>query len=191
MTRSAFTIVLAILLLACAPGLGNRIQVPALPEPASDGITKITGMPLKVTIGRFMDTRTNDALAQINGREVKADGDVGQVVATGFEEYLRQAGADIKVIGAPSVAGEVTDWKVHVLPGFPYSEITATARIKVEVSSQDGHVVYKAVYAGESSLKHPAAGEDTVKKILADAMGHAVLEAVNDSEFLTQIARNG
>ena len=174
---------------ACSPGLGTKISVPSVPDPDTESVIKITGEPLRVRVGTFMDSRNSDVIAEVNGREIKGEGTISPVVQDAFERYYKAAGANIVLLNAPVVAGEVQEWRVTIFPSFPMSELHAVAKLKVEVRSVDDKTTFRGSYSGESSVKSPFPTESGVRELLADALANAVREAINDSEMLTKISR--
>jgi hypothetical protein len=136
-----------------------------------------------------MDARKEDTLAVIDGRKVASDGSLGAVVQEGLERYLKTAGANVVLFNAPIVEGEIVEWRSSVKPGFPLSEATAIARIKVTLRGGESQVLYRASYTGEASSKHPMLTEQSVRQLLAEAMGSALEEVVSDDGFVTQLSR--
>jgi hypothetical protein len=110
------------------------------------------------------------------------------VVQEGLENYLRKAGVRIAVLQAPQIEGEIVEWKATVLPSFPTSSASATARIKVVVRGADSSVKYRANFAGEASMSHPALRASHVKELLAQAMGSALEEVVTDPGVVDQLS---
>ena len=179
---------LAILVSGCAPSLGVRLEAPDVVKEEGDkaGVTPATPGS-KVKMGSFLDGRSSDTLAVIDGREVRTDGEVGVAVQTGFERQLRAAGVRVALLRAPTIEGEVIDWRAKVTPDFPASTVVANAKVKVTVRAPDSTVLYRATYSGEANKTHPLLGEKDVQATLGNAMATALEAATNDSGFMQQL----
>jgi len=188
MTLSVLSLVLVAT--ACSPQLGLRLSVPDVPEPQRSIPVVSAGESVRVRVGNFIDSRQSDAVAVIDGRNVSSDGSLGAVVQEGFERYFKEAGANVVLFNAPSIEGEISEWRVTVKPSFPTSEATAVARIKVEIRAAGSTVLYRAGYTGEASSKHPFLSEQGVRELLAKAMGSAIEEAVHDEGLVNALALN-
>lgn len=173
---------------ACAPDLGVRLSVPSVPDSEKVEVQERRDGPIKVRIGTFTDNRKSNTIAVIDGRQVPSEGTLGVVVQEGLENYLRKAGTRIAVLQAPQIEGEIVEWKATVLPSFPTSSASATARIKVVVRGADSSVKYRANFAGEASMSHPALRASHVKELLAQAMGSALEEVVTDPGVVDQLS---
>ena len=173
-------------LLACAPNLGKSIIVTSIPL-----VTIEHKVPLSNTararVGEFTDARTDLTAAEIDGRKLPADGDVGSAVVLGFEQALRDSGVQLVLFDAPSVSGQIKEWKVNVNPKFPASDITATAELEVSVKDISGNNLYAATYTGEMAASDMFANETKVKKILGLAMSQAIQQAVEDSVLVERL----
>lgn len=141
----------------------------------------------KVKIGSFLDGRSSDTFAVIDGREVRTDGEVGVAVQTGLERQLRAAGVRVALLRAPTIEGEVIDWRARVTPDFPASTVVANAKVKVTVRGLDSKVLYRATYSGEANKTHPLLGEGDVQETLGNAMATALEAATKDNGFMQQL----
>lgn len=173
----------------CAPEVGLTLIAPEVPEPESMLQAESSAEPVRVKIGSFSDARPAQTIAIIDGRKVDSEGELGKVVAEGFERYLRRAGARIAVLNAPTIEGQVVDWNARVEPGFPTSEAQAVARLKVIIRDTRAHPIYYATFTGESSVSHPMLGSEEVQRLLAQAMGSAIEAAVRDEDFVLQLSK--
>lgn len=173
---------------ACAPDLGMRLSVPSVPDSEKVEVQERRDGPSKVRVGTFTDNRKSNTIAVIDGRQVPSEGTLGVIVQEGLENYLRKSGARIAVLQAPQIEGEIVEWKANVLPSFPTSSASATARIKVVVRGADSSVKYRATFAGEASMSHPALRASHVKELLAQAMGSALEEVVTDPGVVDQLS---
>jgi hypothetical protein len=173
---------------ACAPDLGVRLSVPSVPDSEKVEVHERRDGPIKVRVGTFTDNRKTSTIAVIDGRQVPSEGNLGAIVQEGLENYLRKAGARIAVLQAPQIEGEIAEWKATVQPSFPTSSASATARIKVVVRGADASVKYRANFAGEASMSHPALRASHVKELLAQAMGSALEEVVTDPGVVDQLS---
>ncbi len=165
------------------------MSVPNVPEPQSAVEPSAATAPVKVKVGRFADGRGSPTIVTIDGRDVDSEGDLSAVVEEGFTRYLRQAGARIAIIDAPTIDGTITEWRATVDPAFPSSEAKASARVKVVVRDSRAHAIYNATFSGEATASHPLLDEEGVQKLLAQAMGSALEAAVKDDEFVGQLAK--
>jgi hypothetical protein len=176
-------------LMACAPEIGVRIPVPLLPDPQSQVDQAQVVNPVKVRVGTFVDSRPNPALVIVDGRKVMTDDNPGRAVEEGFSRYLRNAGARIAVLNAPSIEGDILDWTALVEPSFPTSNARATARIRVLMRDSKAHPIYKATFSGESTISHPMIDQTEIEKLLGQAMASAIETAVRDDEFVRQLSK--
>lgn len=191
MTRSLGTLFLCALVVlnACAPEIGVRLAVPSVVEPETSVNGAIGARSIRVKVGTFTDTRPSSTLVVIDGRSVESEGAAGAVVQDGFSHYLRQAGARIAILNAPTIDGEITEWRAKVAPGFPSSEASAAARVKVTVRDTRAHPIYHATFSGEATASHPIMNAEKVQKLLAQAMASALEAAVRDEEFIAQLEK--
>lgn len=178
----------ALLVNGCAPDLGVSLSVPSVPDPDKVVADQSRSSTVKVRVGRFTDSRKSSTLAVIDGRQIPSEGDLGVVVQEGLVNYLRRAGIRIAVLQAPQIEGEIVEWKAKVSPDFPTSSASATARIKVLVRGVDSEVSYRATFAGEASMSHPALRATHVRELLAQAMGSALEEVVNDPAVVQHLS---
>ena len=191
-SKSAVSAVLGTMLAVttgCAPQLGVRLPVPSISDPVESEPVESRGEPIRVRVGNFIDARKDDTLAVIDGRELAPDGSVSGAVQEGLEHYLRKAGANVVLFNAPSVEGEIAAWRVMIAPSFPTTEATAVAKIKIEVRGEGARVLYRATYSGEATSKHPFPSEESVRKLLGDAMGSALEEVINDATFVGYLSQ--
>lgn len=182
-------IVCGLSLSACAPEIGLNLSVPNLPEPSGVFESGTGGEALRVKVGTFRDSRSSPTIVVIDGRDVESEGALNSVVEEGLARYLREAGARIAIIDAPTIDGEITEWRARVTPSFPSSDAMAFARVKVTVRDTRSHPIYFASFAGEAKASHPLLDADSVRDLLAQAMGSALEAAVRDEEFLAQVAK--
>lgn len=183
-----FALSLATLVSGCAPSLGLRLEAPDVVKEDGDKARVVAAAPnSKVKIGSFLDGRSSDTFAVIDGREVRTDGEVGPAVQTGLERQLRAAGVRVALLRAPTIEGEVVDWRARVTPDFPASTVIANAKVKVTVRGPDSTVLYRATYTGEANKTHPILGESDVQETLGNAMATALEAATKDDGFMQQL----
>ena len=173
-------------LAACAPNLSRSIVVTTIPLVQIENKVPLSNTA-RARVGSFTDARTDLTAAEIDGRKIPADGDIGSAVVLGFEQALRDSGMQLVLFDAPTVSGQVKEWKVVVKPKFPTSEITATAELEVSVKDMSGNNVYGATYTGEMAASDMYANETKVKKILGLAMSQAIQQAVEDSLLVERL----
>lgn len=179
---------LSLLVSACAPSLGLRLEAPDVVKQEGDKARVVTASPgSKAKIGAFLDGRSSDTFAVIDGREVRTDGSVGTAVQTGLERQLRAAGVRVALLKAPTIEGEVVDWRAKVSPDFPASTVVANAKVKVTVRAPDSKILYRATYSGEANKTHPLLGEKDVQETLGNAMATALEAATKDDGFMQQL----
>lgn len=183
------TFALSCLLSACAPSLGLRMEAPAVvnEDAEKNPIEANAAAGSKARIGPFLDGRSSDTIAIIDGRQVRTEGSVGAAVQTGFERQLRAAGVRVALLQAPTIEGEVVDWKARVTPDFPASQVVANAKVKVTIKGLKSEVLYRATYSGEANKTHPALGESDIQATLGTAMATALEAAVKDDGFMRQL----
>ena len=183
------TFALSCLLSACAPSLGLRMEAPAVvnEDAEKNPIEANAAAGSKARIGPFLDGRSSDTIAIIDGRQVRTEGSVGAAVQTGFERQLRAAGVRVALLQAPTIEGEVVDWKARVTPDFPASQVVANAKVKVTSKGLKSEVLYRATYSGEANKTHPALGESDIQATLGTAMATALEAAVKDDGFMRQL----
>jgi hypothetical protein len=183
------TFALSCLLSACAPSLGLRMEAPAVvnEDAEKNPLEANAAAGSKARIGPFLDGRSSDTIAIIDGRQVRTEGSVGAAVQTGFERQLRAAGVRVALLQAPTIEGEVVDWKARVTPDFPASQVVANAKVKVTIKGPKSEVLYRATYSGEANKTHPALGESDIQATLGTAMATALEAAVKDDGFMRQL----
>lgn len=169
---------------ACAPGLNTSMSVDFIDD--SELTTRQNDpdqQQVRATVLRFDDARVVEAIAQIDGRLVKPDGDIGTVVQRIFESQLKADGISLSLFDAPAIRGKVVEWRVNVVPGFPSTTIQATAAIDVEIIDNGKNIVHRARYSGNFERTHPFLDEGDIRKALGKAMSFAAHEAVQDPAF--------
>lgn len=176
----------------CAPKLGLRLATPDVSledreDKTPNKVARGDYSGVKVKVVPFLDARSSDTLAIIDGREVLSEGDLGPSVQTGFERQLRDAGGRIALLQAPTMEGEVIDWRAKVTPDFPASGVTAKAKIRVSVRDKKNKEIYRAVYSGEANKQHPFLDEDDVRANLGFAMASAIEAALADEGLLDSL----
>lgn len=180
---------LSLVVSACSPSLGLRMEAPDVVNEDADKNPVVANAAAgsKARIGPFLDGRSSDTIATIDGRQVRSEGSVGTAVQTGFERQLRDAGVRVVLLQAPTIEGEVVDWKARVTPDFPASKVVANAKVKVTIKGPKSEVLYRATYSGEANKTHPALGESDIKATLGTAMATALEAAVKDDGFMQQL----
>jgi outer membrane lipoprotein SlyB len=184
---SLFSVVVS--LQGCAPELGLKVKAPSLPDPAEAAQAQTVVDPVKVRIGTFTDARPSQTFVTIDGRDVTTQGSVVGPVQEGFATYLRHAGMRIALLNAPTIEGQVTDWRANVSASFPTSDAKATARLKVTVRDSRSHPIYHATFSGEASTSHPMLDDQKIQELLGQAMASAIEAATLDQTFMAQLAK--
>ena len=174
-------------LAGCAPGFENSLQVSEVPEVTVTHLKPQGGGVLQVHIGEFTDNRREAAIAEVNGRQLMPEGQLGPVLQRAFERYFSLAGARLVLFKAPIIRGEITDWYVSVQPGFPMSHLHATAVVEATLLDLDGQVVYRATYSGESRGDELWVSSGTAEEYLGRAMSFAVQESLRDDALVRKL----
>ena len=172
----------------CAPSMGLRMPAPEVvledaKESSRQRVLSSNFGGIKVKVLPFMDGRSSDVFAVVDGRDVFTDGEIGVATQTGFERQVREAGARVALLHAPTIEGEVVEWRAKVVPNLPASEVVSKAKIRVSVRDVKTKEVYRAVYSGESNRKHPLLDEDDVRRSLGFAMASAINAAQSDDQL--------
>jgi hypothetical protein len=177
------------LLSGCAPSLGLRLGAPdvAFEEKEQSKVDAQALSGAKVKVGSFLDARASDTIVVVDGREVRSEGEIGAAVQAGLERQLRDAGARIALLQAPTIDGEVIEWRAKVTPDFPASEVVAKAKIKITLRGPKSEVLYRSTYVGDANKKHPFLGEKDVQATLGNAMASAIEVAVQDETLIGRI----
>ncbi len=178
-----------LLLAGCAPEFGLDMKVPSLPDPSgiSDGGAEAAS--LRVRIGAFSDARPSSTIAVIDGREIPAQGSLSLVVQEAFQRYFHDAGMKVVMLDAPIVSGEILEWKARISPGFPVSEATASAKIRVELKDSQRHMLFRGVFTGEATGSHPLLDEEKVQQLLGLAMAGAIERAVREGGIQSRLSQ--
>ncbi len=186
--RAIFGLGMLLIAAGCAPELGRTLPVPVIPEPEFVAAGDKGAEAVRLKVGNFDDARPAQTLILIDGRNVDSEGPIARVVQDAFTRYLRQAGARIVILNAPTIEGQIVAWSAKVDLGFPTSVGRAVARIKVTVRDSRAQPIYHATFSGESTKEHPILDEEDVKQLLGQAMGIAIDAAVRDRDFITQLS---
>jgi hypothetical protein len=181
-----FFLLSVIVFLGCAPGLGPTLEVPHV-QLGTGTIREFSDHNVKVRLGQFIDSRSSTAIAKVDGREVLPDGGIGAAVEEAFQGFLSEALVKMAVIDAPTIEGQVLDWGVNVLPGFPLTSVNGDARVAVTLRTSHNDVAYKGIYSSHATREHPTPGEGTVKDVLSEAMAGAVREALRDQDLRAKL----
>lgn len=171
-------------LFSCAPGLNKTLRVSSIPV-AEHSAKNLDGV--RLNIGTFTDARTSAGIARVNGREVRAEGDVGSNVQQAFERQVKLQGAKLTIFNAPTLRGTVKDWKIFIKPDFPSSKADAKASLEVELVAADGKPKFRGTYSGNMSVENPVMREDKVEEILGEAMLNAMIHVLNDRRFVSKL----
>lgn len=182
--------VLLLFLSACAPGLGTKLTITSLPDIEEKDIHKDPNNELiKVSIMPFIDTRSSEKIADVNGRSVNSEGKIGLVVQDGFSRAFKKAGMKVCLFDCPIVGGEVNDWRIDVSPAFPTSSVHAIAKIRVTVFNLQNDLIYSARYSGSTDTKDPFLTESRIEEVLGVAMNYAIAEALKDERLIGALGK--
>lgn len=182
-------ILMTFLLISCAPGLGTSLHITPVNESESKALKDGFGdVPVRLHVLPFSDSRAVEAIAQIDGRVIKPEGDLGALVQDVVERSLKKSGVSLSLFNSGAVRGAIKEWRVYVNPGFPTSSLNAVASISIELIDPDNHIVHKAVYSGTFTKEHPFLGEDSIVDGLNSAMGYAIEEFLADPQFINKLS---
>ena len=172
------------MLISCAPGLNTTMRVSEIP--ASEKATKnLSGVRVKV--GLLEDLRPDEIVGYIDGRSVRAEGDISQSVQQAIERQLKIQGARLGLFSTPLIRGSVQEWKVKVYPGFPTSKADAVASLRIELADSDAKKIFASTYTGNMSVEHPMLNRDKAEGILGGAMQNAIDQALADRNLVDKL----
>lgn len=179
--KKIFCSLLLCTVIGCAPSLKDTMSVDVIPADDEIKPSTILSNAVTVRVERFNDSRVDTAIAEINGRKLSPEGDLGTTIKNGFERALRTQGAKISLFDAPlTITGEVTAWKLHVKPGFPVTNLEGKATVRANVVNKAGHVLYRGNYSGIANYQHPYPRQSAIENVLGRAMSEAIGAAMKD-----------
>lgn len=178
------SLLLALSISACAPGLNTSLRVSQIPV-SEDAPLNLSG--LKIRIDSFEDMRSTSSIAKVDGREVRAEGNVGLSVQQAVERQIKIQGARLSLFNTPSIKGTVREWRIVVKPDFPSSKANAKAAISIDLMDTEGKKIYSGNYAGNMSVENPLLLQDKVEGILGEAMLNAINRFLNDPKFISKL----
>lgn len=179
--------IIGITLGACSPGLGKKLRIDKISGaealPVSSGLASAPTL----RVGTFEDRRPYTEVGEIDGRLLQPEGNVALNVQVALEDLLRAQGAQISQFSGPALVGQILEWRVTVVPGFPTTTVKGTASVKVELRDEVYAVLYTATYSGSAEAQHPIMSQAKVEKVLADAMSTALSGVIEDRELLGRL----
>lgn len=187
--RHGLLTVTLLLLSACAPGLGNKIEVATLPEIMNTKADE-QWKTVRVNIRKFTDVRTRSSSVMINDRMVDVEGDLGAVVQSGFEEGIKGAGGALCLFDCVAIVGDIVRWDMQVKPHFPASKVEAQATLKLSVLTKDGTTPFHGTYSGKMMGEHPYYTEDRLLDAFGTAMNEAIQSALSDPRLVDELNKN-
>jgi uncharacterized lipoprotein YajG len=143
--------------------------------------------PGGVNIRSLADARTDPSLGSFGGSTLRSNSDVNAPVRQALEDRIRGAGLTVGLLNSPSVGGEIKDWYVSVVNGFPVDRAEARATIVLDVFDADGQVRYRGTYKGTAIYQRPFMSQSRIEETLGQAMGEALDAALDDGRFLAAI----
>lgn len=184
-TLSLSSAILCVLFVSgCAPGLGTTLNVRDIPVSESAGSNLIG---LRVKAGPFEDMRQSFAIAKVEGRDVRPEGDIGLSVQQALERQLKAQGARLSIFNAPLIKGTIKEWYIKVVPEFPSSRAYAKAGITVDLLDAGGKKLMTGTYRGIMEAENPILSEEKISGILGSAMQQAILHMLNDQKFVRRL----
>lgn len=173
---------------ACAPSLKTHLNVGAIPRiEIEKGRTPAVTVP-RLRIESFGDSRSANFIAEIDGRKLAPEGDIGESVRYALQRYFTERGSELALFNAPILQGVVREWHVTIKPAFPSTKIEALASVDISVATDRGQILYRATYSGETIATEPLPSQRVVEKMLGTAMSQALKEAVHDENLLSALA---
>ena len=173
----------------CAPGLGKRLQVKGVlsPEAKIDFQDASHCAGKAVRVGSFEDRRSYSEVGEIDGRLLQPEGNAALGAQWFMEKLLRTARVQTGLVTGPWLVGQILDWRVRVIPGFPTTKAEAEASVRIELRDEGYGVLYAATYAGRGQAEHPFMTQTKVEEVLADAMWVALSGVIDDQELWSRI----
>ena len=186
--RKMIAIGWAVWLAGCAPGLGKQLRVDNIIRTQAASADRGAGEFPKVRVGRFDDRRGYSEVGEVDGRLLQPAGNVAVNVQAALEEMLRARGIQPSQFSGLLLTGEILEWRVMVLPGFPTTKVQAVASVKIELRSEKYDLLYSAVYTGNGEAEHPFMTQYRVEEALGSAMETALSGAIEDRTLTEKIA---
>jgi uncharacterized lipoprotein YajG len=172
---------IALLLVACAPGLKNAISISAYPVPPSS--LEDAHAQGKVHVKTVLDDRASPAVCTISGRSIVGETDPTITVRMAAEQYLKARGYLVTQFKSPTnIILHIKKWNVTVTPKFPMNEINAEATISTEVFNGERKKL-SGSYSGLASAKDPFGGQRIIEETLGKALGEALVALAKDAKL--------
>lgn len=172
---------------SCAPSLGSTMNVGDVSKIDFEPVNLFEQDQVKLTVLQFADNRSIEAIAQIDGRLVKPEGDIAFAAQKIFESMARKSGIKLSLFNAPSIRGTIVEWRVKVIPSFPASSLEAMASITIELLDRESNVVHKSTYSGNFEEKNPFLSDSKIQASLGKAMSYAIGEVFKDNLFVSRL----
>jgi len=187
MIKTTILTIVTLFAVACAPGLGSDLRVDRIKEKPVGGLSAHSGSDLRVHVGSIVDGRASSAIGEIDGRNLKAAGNISISVKRAIERHLAESGVRVSEFNAPVLKGEVRVWHVSVKPGFPSTKLNSNATLELSVFNQNDERIYGGLYSGSAVNTKPFFSEAEIEDHLGEAMGLAIREALGDENFIASL----
>lgn len=185
-TQLVLFVVSALLLAGCTTQLPSRIPVREIP-PSEGSITGLFHDRLNrttVSVGSFVDSRPRAVTADVAGREMVTEANLGHLLREAVEKGLNGHGARTTHFGRLTLQGEITELWADVAATAPISEIRAVASIRVMIVDGREKVIHRAVYSAQAATRQLFLNEFKIGKTLALTLGEAVNQALSDETVI-------
>lgn len=172
----------------CAPSLKTHLDVSSIPRIEIEAARAPSVTVPRLRIESFGDSRSRNFIAEIDGRKLAPQGDIGESVRYALQRHFTERGSELALFNVPILQGVVREWHVTIKPSFPSTKIKAMASVDISAATEKGEILYRATYSGETVATEPLPSQRVVEKMLGAAMSHALKEAVHDENLLSALS---
>lgn len=175
---------LALQLVGCGPSAPKSLPLPEIKVKDVGGkINRQEDLPSYIFVDDFIDARTEQAIAEVDGKKVPYSDEISRVIRGGMRGALEKKGFVFSDTAPIVLSGELRKWKALVDGGFK-STISSEASLYVEILDPANKRIYAGVYNGFSTVEGPSLGSEDIQSALATAMGEAIQQVLNDQQLV-------